>query len=220
MLLQSELRQNEIEDERPSMGCVLHQAPAKPIESAPPCADASLAPAGNRAPGSGIDITLLATQHGRRLYQFIARRVDNIADAQDLMQITYIEAWLHADRFRGDSLPQTWLFGIALNVVRNFKSRSSGYRFVFEDIDDGLHDQVDDHDPYWHNALRQRCQCVAQQLAASSPAIQALAELVFVEELSYAEAAERLAVPVGTVRSRLARLREKLIAAEEERHGQ
>jgi len=183
-------------------------------------------PNGEHAPAGAVlasppsfDITTLVAEHGRRLQQFITRRVDNFADAQDLMQMTYIEAWRHADRFRGDSLPQTWLFGIALNVVRNFTTRSCGYRFVFEDIDDGLHDLIDDHDPYWHNVMRQRCLGIARYLAAASPATQALAELVFVDELSYAETAERLAVPVGTVRSRLARLRERLLAREDSDYG-
>ena len=212
MPLQSGLNQNTEEHGVQLVNCSLHHPCTASCDGSP--AAASQVPVEVPcASGRQIDVTQLAAQHGRRLLQFIARRVDNLADAQDLMQITYIEAWLHADRFRGDSLPQTWLFGIALNVVRNFKSRSSGYRFVFEDIDDGLHDQIDDHDPYWHNALRQRYQAVAQQLAQTSPAVQELAELVFIDQLSYAEAAKHLAIPVGTVRSRLARLRERLIAA-------
>lgn len=52
-----------------------------------------------------------------------------------------------------------------------------------------------------------------QALAKLSPEQRVLVEMVFIDEMEYAEAAEVLGLPIGTVRSRLARARTKLIRA-------
>eukprot|EP01030_Chromulinospumella_sphaerica_P011695 gene11695-11490_t len=40
--------------------------------------------------------------------------------------------------FRGDSKPETWLFGIALNLVKNFRYRDTSFRFQGDDFDEQI----------------------------------------------------------------------------------
>jgi RNA polymerase sigma factor (sigma-70 family) len=148
--------------------------------------------------------------HGRAIYRFIARRVRSAEDAEDILQATYLGAWENRASYRGNAQPKTWLTAIALNVVRNHISRSSDYRFVIERIDDHENALVDSRVP-------ERCISVKQafsmflEFAQSLPAEQQrMLELLFIDNVSYTEAAAALDIPVGTVRSRLSRLRARL----------
>jgi RNA polymerase sigma-70 factor (ECF subfamily) len=64
------------------------------------------------------DLARLVRVHGRSLRNFIHRRVGNTADVEDLMQDIYLEALQCLGRYQGAPRPETWLFSIALNLVR------------------------------------------------------------------------------------------------------
>jgi RNA polymerase sigma-70 factor, ECF subfamily len=53
------------------------------------------------------------------VYRFVTR-IARADVADDLAQQTFLEAYRSAPRFRGDSAVKTWLFGIAVNQVRNY----------------------------------------------------------------------------------------------------
>ena len=148
--------------------------------------------------------------HGRAIYRFIMRRVRSAEDAEDILQSTYLGAWENRASYRGAAQPKTWLTAIALNVLRNHVSRASDYRFVIERIDDHEEALIDPHAP-------ERCTSVKQSLArfiefaqSLSEEQQRMIELLFVDNVSYVQVAATLGIPVGTVRSRLSRLRAKL----------
>ncbi|WP_207004423.1 RNA polymerase sigma factor [Trinickia mobilis] len=157
-----------------------------------------------------LDIADLAYRFGTRLYRFIARRVNSPSDVEDLVQVTYVEALRSLERFRGTAMPQTWLFGIAVNVVRHHRSRSPNFRFQFLDVAECLDLPADGADPAEMHALRETNQRLLEFLAALPKSTRQLVEFVCVDGLSYEDAAQRLDVPVGTVRSRLSRVRAKL----------
>ncbi|WP_206952682.1 RNA polymerase sigma factor [Trinickia acidisoli] len=148
--------------------------------------------------------------HGRAIYRFIARRVRSAEDAEDILQSTYLGAWENRAAYRGTAQPKTWLTAIALNIVRNHIGRTSDYRFVIEPIEDHAGELVDTRAPERCLSVKQtlvRFLEFAQSLSAEQ---QRLLELLFVDNVSYIEAATALGIPVGTVRSRLSRLRAKL----------
>lgn len=156
---------------------------------------------------STTDLAALVRDHGLRLRNFIRRRVGNAADVDDLVQDTCLEALRCLHRFQGNSRPETWLFGIAMNLVRGHYKRASAQP-VFEEEEAGLEAQEDmSEDPL--NTL-ERLQEIARlhHLVDGLPeASSAVLTLVFDERLTYEQAALRLQIPVGTVRSRIARAR-------------
>ncbi|HWX11366.1 MAG TPA: RNA polymerase sigma factor [Trinickia sp.] len=148
--------------------------------------------------------------HGQAIYRFIVRRVRSAEDAEDILQSTYLGAWENRASYRGTAQPKTWLTAIALNIMRNHVSRASDYRFVIERIDDHEAALVDTRAP-------ERCMSVKQSLGkflefaqSLSEEQQRMIELLFVDNVSYVQVAATLGIPVGTVRSRLSRLRAKL----------
>ncbi len=62
----------------------------------------------------------LIAQYQKRLYRFVIKYIDHPDDAADITQQAFVEAARTITSFRGDSKLSTWLFGIAMNMVRNY----------------------------------------------------------------------------------------------------
>ncbi|KFK92252.1 RNA polymerase sigma24 factor [Serratia sp. Ag1] len=123
--------------------------------------------------------------------------------ADDLVQATYVRALEHAAQFSEGTRLDRWLFSILhsiwLNEVRAQHIRQ-GQGFV--DAEE-LADSASNEDPIWANQVMQRVNRLPE-------AQRNTVFLVYVEELSYREAAEVLGVPIGTIMSRLAAARLRL----------
>lgn len=154
-----------------------------------------------------VDIPELFRLHHHHLLRFVQRYLHNSADAEDVVQNTFIEAMRCADRFSGLSKPSTWLFGIALNVARNQVRRNRGD--LLEIMDETFMNQiVDEHaDPAKLVEMRQLAGKVDMMLDQLSQKIRSTFEAVLDGEATYEEAAQELHIPIGTVRSRVSRVR-------------
>lgn len=157
-----------------------------------------------------LDLSGLARSSEKKLRGFINKRVFNQADVDDLMQMTYLEAWRNRHKFLGASKPETWLFGIATNLIRNhFKTLYSQPQCsVLEES--GLDSLEHDHDPCSVSDHQRLLSRTLQAMDALSVDMKAVIDLVVDTDVSYQDAALHLGVPIGTVRSRLARARGQL----------
>lgn len=158
-------------------------------------------------PRSAVDINKLFCAHQHHLLHFVRRYVRNSEDAEDVVQNTFLEALRCADRFSGLSQPSTWLFGIALNLARNQVRRNRAD--MLEAMDEGVIEQIPDGNanPAVLIELRQIAGKVDMLLASLPDKIQATFEAVLDGASTYAEAAAQLQIPIGTVRSRVSRVR-------------
>jgi RNA polymerase sigma factor (sigma-70 family) len=154
-----------------------------------------------------LDFNKLFREHRSHLVRFVQRFVRTTEDAEDVVQNTFIEAMRNADRFAGLSKPSTWLFGIALNMARN-KVRSNGAD-RYEEVDESFMEElVDEHsDPARLIELREIAYKVEKLLDSMPSDLRATFNAVVEEDASYEEAAEKMKIPVGTVRSRVSRVR-------------
>ena len=120
--------------------------------------------------------------------------------ADDLVQATCVRALERASQYAAGSRMDRWLFSILhsiwINEVRAQQIRR-GQGFV--DVDELVGEENSD-DPIWSNDVMKRVNRLPE-------AQRNTVFLVYVEELSYREAAEVLNVPVGTVMSRLSTAR-------------
>lgn len=62
----------------------------------------------------------LVQENQKRLYRFVIRYIDQPDDAADITQQAFVEAARTIDCFRGESKLSTWLYGIAMNMLRNY----------------------------------------------------------------------------------------------------
>ncbi|MBH1965469.1 MAG: RNA polymerase sigma factor [Comamonadaceae bacterium] len=164
----------------------------------------------------GVDAEVLfrdlVKEHWTRLHRFIIKNIGNHDDAEDLTQQAFSEAVRSFERFRGESELSTWLYGIAMNLVRNHLSRAPSRRYEFTDDSELEFTPSDELDPAAQLEQTQQLTELAQALEDLPPRMREVLLMVAVDELSYEEAAVLLTVPVGTVRSRLSRARTALRA--------
>ena len=165
------------------------------------------APVSPSAGAAAIDIERLYRAHHQHLLRFVQRYLRSAEDAEDVVQNTFIEAMRCADRFSGLSKPSTWLFGIALNLARNQVRRNCADQY--DEVDENFMNQIaDEHaDPALLIELRQIAAKVEAMLNTFPEKIRNTFEAVFDGEVTYEEAAEQFMIPVGTVRSRVSRVR-------------
>lgn len=156
---------------------------------------------------AALDMDRLFRTHHRHLLRFVQRYTRNAEDAEDVVQLTFIEALRCADRFAGLSKPSTWLFGIALNLARHHVRRTAAQ--AHDALDEAALAQVADAngDPAKVLEWRQTAAMVDGMLAALPAGIRATFEAVLDGGSTYEAAACELRIPVGTVRSRVSRVR-------------
>lgn len=197
---------------------------AQVFASAPLLAPAPAADADDAAPRAastpvfdeGVLFKQLVDSHSSRLYRFILKHIGNSSDAEELAQQTFVEAVQAYRSFRGESQLSTWLYGIAMNLVRNYLSRSPHRRHQMTDesaLDDISESDIAGYavnDPERQFAQAQLFRQLDAALAELPAHMRELLMLVGIEALSYEEAAVMLTVPIGTVRSRLSRARRAL----------
>lgn len=121
--------------------------------------------------------------------------------ADDLAQETFIIAYKTLGRFRGESALSTWLLGIAHNQYRNSqrKRREIPSESPAEHLTEPSHAES--------TALRQDLDTAVRQLSADE---QTALHVCYQQGLSHGEAANVLGWPIGTVKTHLARSKEKL----------
>jgi len=133
----------------------------------------------------------------------------NDQDAEDLVQEAYLRAFKFFDGFQGQN-GRTWL----LKIVRNtFYSRLPQKKLqeLTTTFDEETHDQSsEDFNPEKLMLQNVNNQILMQALAELPVEYREIIILRELEYLSYKEIAELVAIPIGTVMSRLARARKKL----------
>ncbi len=147
--------------------------------------------------------------HADRLFRLAMWFERNRADAEDVVQDTMIQALRSFHRFQPGTNCRAWLVTILQRIVSN-RRRSKGRSIVVSDPDDRIAEAMPFVPPI---AQELTDEAVLATLRGLPLAYQEVIVLCDVEELSYKEAADALAIPVGTVMSRLHRGRAQLRTA-------
>lgn len=153
-----------------------------------------------------------------RLYGTALRLTRNPADAEDLVAETVMKAWAHLDQLADRQCFHKWLLRILANTFvsdhRHLRPESAvGIEIDAEDCSFSLFEKM--HQPFllwWGNPEQELINKMLRKdieaaIDGIPTAFRAVLVLVEVNGQSYAEAAEALGLPIGTVRSRLSRAR-------------
>ena len=155
------------------------------------------------------------------LYRTALRLTHVPADAEDLVQETYLKAFRAAERFEPGTNMRAWLFTILHNTARNrFRDRARETVDVNSEVVDRAADAPPpgSHGPLPGGGETPESLLLRDTLAPElQAAVDALPDIFReavwlrdVEEFSYAEIAEMLSIPIGTVMSRISRGRHML----------
>ncbi len=144
-------------------------------------------------------LVALVEKYGERLYWHIRRMVHRHEDADDLLQETFLKAFEHIDRFKGESSLYTWLFRIATNETLQWLERKR--RRAAVDLD-GVTEQLGERlkaDSYFDGEEVHRLLHAA--IAQLPPRQQAVFVLRYFDGLKYEEMAEILQLSVGALKA-------------------
>jgi RNA polymerase sigma factor (sigma-70 family) len=157
------------------------------------------------------DLNNLAKDYRKKLLYFVMRKVKNQDDAQDIVQYTFKEAFQSLHNFRNESKIETWITGIAVNLIKNhFYQKKHKPLYYLDDEDTQLEQQSDTHTPAIMFEKKQLMCDIHRAFQAMPKEMRTTAEKVLLHDVSYADAAKEEIIPIGTVRSRVARAREIL----------
>jgi len=148
----------------------------------------------------------LVARYDKRLFNVMYGLTGDYHEALDLTEEAFIRAMKAYPRFRGDSDPFTWLYRIALNVLKK-KHRKNARRAE-------LWRQHQENDPSppaetrtaEHSVLEEERALLVRQAIASLPdKFREAVALRYIDDMSYEEIAAAAGCSVGTVKSRLSR---------------
>jgi len=165
----------------------------------------------------------LCRRHSNQIRRTILRITRDAADAEDMLQETFLKAYVHIGRFEGRSAFSSWLTRIAINsALMLSRKKRSHYVYSLEGGVNGndfklLEPTETAHNPEEScilNALENECVRAIRYL---SPTLRAVVQIRYREDASVAQIAEILGISEPAVKSRLLRARSKIRAHLERR---
>lgn len=161
-------------------------------------------------------ITELYEMTYNRVYTSIRRVLHNDADAQDILQDSYISAFTHLDNLQDAEKFDAWLYRIAMNLCKTYLKKKKPTLFTELEGEDGTPVEfVDERDVFRPDKQADLADTVVifDKIFDSLPEDQRLCIIMYYrDEMSVAEIAEALEIPQNTVKSRLLYGRKKIQA--------
>lgn len=164
--------------------------------------------------GDGDAFEALVRRYQGRIIGLARGYTRNPADAEDLAQDVFVRLYRSLRRFRGDSLFRTWVYTVALNVIRSHHASRGRREPVWGDSGADAERAFDPPDgaPDAEITFARR-EAIERALRELPPDLREAVMLRDVHGLDYREIAEATGAPMGTVESRIFRGRQRLRAA-------
>ncbi|MBI5939147.1 MAG: RNA polymerase sigma factor [Caulobacterales bacterium] len=153
--------------------------------------------------GSQAAFGRLVERHQQGLRRFLRRAAG--AEADDVAQEAFVTAWANLNRLRDDEGFRPWLYGIAWR--RALTLNRSAARSARRD-----HDWTQERDGKGAGLAAEDRMALEAAMATLAPDQRAAVTLCLADGWSHGEAADALGLPLGTIKSHVARGRDKLLS--------
>lgn len=161
--------------------------------------------------GQSAAFETLVLRYQDRLYTAMISIVGSADEAEDVVQESFIQAYLKLDTFQQNSRFFTWLYRIAFNFALARRRRNRGHLSLDEAREkSGAEPSFDGDSPDTRMSKTEDIQLVHRALALLSEDHRSILVLREMEDLAYEDIADVLHISIGTVRSRLNRARAAL----------
>lgn len=158
----------------------------------------------------------LVKTYEKPVYNLCLRMCGDRDEAFDLAQETFLKAWHAISLFQGEGKFQTWLMRIASNTCLDYLRKKRRRNLVslteLDDESQPIERQIADYeaDPALLAERAQDHQAVRDAMDKLPPNDRLILSMRAIQDMSYQEIGEALELQPGTVKSRIARAREKL----------
>lgn len=141
----------------------------------------------------------IVKEYSEQLYWQIRRMVLSHDDANDILQNTFVKAWMNIDYFRGDAKMSTWLYRIALNECLTFLNKQrANAQLSIDDIQAEMANKLET-DPYFDGDETQK---IFLKAVHSLPEKQQMVfNLKYFKEMKYEEISEILGTSIGALKA-------------------
>ena len=166
--------------------------------------------------GDAEAFSMLVKKYESAVYGLCYHKVGNFADAQDLAQEAFVQAYIDLPQLRDTTKFSHWLYRVASNVCNTWLRKQRRKRQIQSvPLDDALEeygDFIDEKAPSPHDTVeyKELRASVAQAISALSEKNRLAVTLYYIDGLSYEEIANFLDVPQTTVKGRLNKARKQL----------
>lgn len=157
--------------------------------------------------GDDTAFAYLSNRYRDAIRQLLVQRAGSDDDADDLLQETFIKVYLHLDRYNPTYTFGQWIYTIARNTFIDFYRRRQEELPIDERFSAPAATTPNPEESVIRLQLRTQIEQCLNRLA---PRYERLIRMRFLEEYSYEEIAERLELPLGTVKTQIHRAREQL----------
>jgi RNA polymerase sigma factor (sigma-70 family) len=160
---------------------------------------------GQSLAGDGTAFGQLFERHAQAVFAYCLRRTGAWTVAEDLMSVVFMETWRKRTSVAVEGSLLPWLYTVALNVTRNHQRARTRYKAALGKVPPhGAHDDHAD-DVARRVDAESRTRAVIAELEKLPAGDREVLEMSAWSDLSQAQIAQVLGIPVGTVKSRLAR---------------
>ena len=141
----------------------------------------------------------IVKEYSEQLYWQIRRMVLSHDDANDILQNTFIKAWMNINYFRGEAKMSTWLYKIALNECLTFLNKQRASNQL--SIDDTHIEMIEklETDPYFDGDETQKI--FLKAVHALPEKQQMVFNLKYFKEMKYEEISEILGTSIGALKA-------------------
>ena len=150
---------------------------------------------------------MIVQTHGKQIYNLALHFIGNRDEAADITQDIFLKLYHNREKFHQDRNLTSWILTLSRNYCIDYWRRNHKHRSATE-VDAQLAD--DGPTPEENEQRRSDIAKLRGGLLRLEPEQRILLTLRDIEDLSYDEIAEKLDIPLGTVKSRINRARTRL----------
>lgn len=158
------------------------------------------------AAGDEHALAVMYERWGRLVYSLALRSLRDVSEAEDVTQKVFVAAWTSRSTFVPERARlAAWLMGITRNKIVDAHARLARERRDRE----ALIQTLDRESLNWSDDIVDRM-IISEELARLPDVPRSIMHLAFFDQLSHSQIADRLGMPLGTVKSHIRRSLERL----------
>jgi len=143
--------------------------------------------------------TSVVEEYNEKLYWMIRKMVLSHDDANDIVQNTFLKAWMNLDSFRGDSKIFTWMYKIALNETITFLNRQRTLQTIsLDDADVFMLERLTGDEYFDGDALQLKLEEAVLHLPEKQRIV---FQMKYHDEMKYEDMSEILGTSVGALKA-------------------